>query len=133
MISVLVVDDDSLVRKMLRLTLEQADFSVRTAEHGGEAMRALADERSDVVVLDIVMPEQGGLETAAEIRESYPDVKIIAISGGARLGPTGRVQMEATQNLRWAERLGAHMAFSKPIDNDELIAAIKRLAEEPVD
>jgi len=130
MIAVLVVDDDPLVRKMLRLTLEQCGFDVRTAENGKVALQQMDERAAEVVVMDIVMPEQEGLETTAQIRERWPDTKIIAISGGARLGPTGQVRLEASQNLRLAHRLGAHMTFSKPLDNDELIAAIRQLAAD---
>ena len=130
MIAVLVVDDDPLVRKMLRLTLEQSGFDVRTAENGRAASQQMEERPAQVVVMDIVMPEQEGLETTAEFRERWPGTKIIAISGGARLGPTGQVRLEASQNLRLAHRLGAHQTFSKPIDNNQLIAAIRQLADE---
>ncbi|MBI1319444.1 MAG: response regulator [Candidatus Hydrogenedens sp.] len=130
MTTVLIVDDDPLVRKMLRLTLSQAGFAVRTAENGKVASQLLEESVSDVVVMDIVMPEKEGLETTVEIRERWPRIKVIAISGGARLGPTGQVRLEASQNLRLANRLGAHRTFSKPIDNDELIQAIRELASE---
>ena len=71
------------------------------------------------MITDIIMPEQEGIETILELRHDFPDVKIIAISGGGRIGPNSYLAM--------AERLGAHRAFAKPFDQKELLEAVKEL------
>jgi DNA-binding response OmpR family regulator len=65
------------------------------------------------------MPEKEGFETIVEIRRDYPDLKIIAISGGGSIG--------ATNYLKLAKTLGANLTFEKPIHMKELLAAVRQL------
>jgi CheY-like chemotaxis protein len=124
---VLIVDDDPSVRRMLQLTYESAGYTATTAGNGNEALRALEAAPYDLMVVDIVMPEKEGIETIQEIRESRPELAIIAMSGGARFGVTGEVRLEASHALHLAGRLGASRCFAKPIDNVALLAASEEL------
>jgi CheY-like chemotaxis protein len=118
--SLLVVDDDEDVRIMLTKMLAMDSHDVTTAENGIQALKCLREQLPDVVILDIIMPEKEGFETIVEIRRDYPDLKIIAISGGGSI--------DATNYLKLAKTLGANLIFEKPIALKELLAAVRQLA-----
>jgi len=124
---VLIVDDDPSVRRMLQLTFESAGYETVTSANGNEALKAIGAQPFDLMVIDIVMPEKEGIETIIEVRERWPELAIIAMSGGARFGVTGEVKLEAAHALNLAGRLGANLCFSKPIDNAKLLDAAERL------
>src|SRR5208283_2976492 len=84
---ILVVDDNAEVRRALSKTLLKAGYDVITAEDGAAAVRVYRGQSFDLVITDLIMPNQEGLETIMELRRLTPEVKIIAISGGGRLGP----------------------------------------------
>jgi len=73
----------------------------------------------DLVITDIIMPEKEGLEIITEFRREYPSVKLIAISGGGRIGPANYLKM--------AKLLGAERTFAKPVDTSQLLSAIEEL------
>jgi CheY-like chemotaxis protein len=76
----------------------------------------------DLLITDIIMPEKEGLETIFELRKTYPKLKIIAISGGGRISPSGY--------LPGAKLLGADMVFEKPLDQKKFLHAIALLLNE---
>ncbi len=117
MAHVLVVDDDETTRVRLRLALEHAGHSVSEARDGQAAL-AMA-EAADVVVMDIVMPVKGGLETLIELREKRPRMAVVLMSGTA--------QTAAGPFQHLAERLGVEHVFTKPIPVDGLLAAVADL------
>lgn len=117
--TILVVDDDDAVRAMIEQMLTRAGYPVRTATNGVEALESFRREPADLVVLDIVMPEKEGLETIIELRRDFPHVKIIAVSGGGRVGPQSYIEL--------AEKFGAQKSFNKPIRRQELLAAVEEL------
>lgn len=119
MARVLVVDDEHLLRTMLRSALERAGYEVEEAPEGKTALERFRLSPADVVITDIVMPEKDGIETIIEMRREFPDVKIIAISGGGRLSPDGY--------LTAAEKLGAQRVFSKPVRIAPLLQAVSEL------
>ncbi|MBI4560437.1 MAG: response regulator [Candidatus Rokubacteria bacterium] len=102
---ILVVDDEPEVCKMLEKLLTRKGYHTRSAADGGEAVRAVADEAPDVVLLDIAMPRLGGIEALAAIRAIAPDVKVIMVSGHAALEVAKR-----------ALAYGAFDYVTKPID-----------------
>jgi DNA-binding NtrC family response regulator len=101
--SIVVVDDDAGVRRALRDVLEKDGYQVREAPNGRLAMQEVRRERADILITDIFMPEQEGVETIGAARRAYPDLKIIAISGAAGAG-----------YLEVARLMGAHATLSKP-------------------
>ncbi len=117
MSNILVVDDEPLICEMLEIFLSRAGHTVAIASDGAQAMERAKDLSIDLVVADIVMPEKDGLETISELRRMYPDIKIIAISGGSRIGNFDFLAM--------AEKLGADASFYKPLDNDKLLKTIE--------
>jgi YesN/AraC family two-component response regulator len=96
------------------------DHHVTEARNGTEALRLCAAEPPEVVLTDLIMPEKEGLETIAEIRRQFPELKVIAMSGGGR--------GQADDYLRIARRLGAVQTLSKPFSTSEMAAAIASLS-----
>lgn len=83
MAKILVIDDGESVRKMLQAVLKSAGHEVSTAADGRQGMQAVARQSVDLVIVDIIMPEQDGLETITQLRRGYPNIKIIAISASS--------------------------------------------------
>jgi len=116
---ILVIDDEELVRHMLRAMLEHAGHEVEEAADGEEGVRLYRERPSDLIVTDIVMPEKEGLEVIQELRRDFPGVKIIAISGGGMISPMSYLSL--------AKKFGAQRAFFKPIDRKQFLAAVDEL------
>lgn len=117
MASILLVEDDEQLRPMLKIILQEAGHEVHEAHNGKEALEIYGVKPTDLVITDLVMPEKEGLETIIELRHTYPDVKIIAMSGGGRTG---------VQNyLELAKKFGANHTLAKPFSNQELLDGIQ--------
>ncbi len=117
MARILVVDDEELARFTIREILESAGHQVDEAGDGRQALDALAQVPFDLVVTDIIMPEKDGVSATIEIRQGYPDIKIIAVSGGGR-----------TRNLDFlemAKQYGADRILAKPFAEEELLEAVE--------
>ena len=93
----LVIDDDNLVRAALTDMLQTAGFEVVTASNGRLGLELLETTPVDAIITDILMPEQEGLETIREARQRFPDIRILAISGGGAGG--GETQLSGLPNL----------------------------------
>ncbi|HUH86223.1 MAG TPA: response regulator [Stellaceae bacterium] len=118
MAKILVIDDDVIVRETIVQILEDGGHQVVSAEDGKRGMAAFRSERPDLIITDIIMPEQEGIQTITEIRGVQPNAKIIAISGGGRIGNT--------DFLKIARHLGAFDAIAKPFDPDDLLNRVGR-------
>lgn len=120
MSSILVIDDDELVRILVRETLVAEGHDVATAPDGSRGLAMLESTRYDLLVTDIVMPEVDGLETIMTARRIAPDMRIIAMSGGGNwLAPD--------KCLGMSQKLGAVCALPKPISPDELADTVRRV------
>jgi CheY-like chemotaxis protein len=117
MAKILVIDDEAVVRKTISHLLEDSGHQVLSAEDGARGMALFGTEQPDLVITDIIMPEHEGLQTIAEMLKHKPDARIIAISGGPRVG-----KMDF---LKIAEVLGAMGSLRKPFDPEELLAMVK--------
>ncbi|WP_282611148.1 response regulator [Pelagibius sp. Alg239-R121] len=118
MAKILIVDDEPLICEMLEVFLSRAGHDITTASNGVQAMEIASKLPIDLVIADIVMPEKDGLETITELRKQNPDVNVIAISGGSRIGNFDFLAM--------AEKFGANATFYKPLDNDALLQAVEK-------
>lgn len=124
MSKILVIDDDVAVRETIVYLLQDVGYEVLAAEDGVRGMALFRSEQPDLVITDLVMPEQEGLKTITEMLKDKPYARIIAISGAARIG-----NMDF---LKIAEVLGAMDAIRKPFAPAELLAAVKNcLASSP--
>ena len=119
MAKILVIDDDRMVRDTLKIILSAAGHEVRLAEDGNKGMQAFGKFAPDLVITDILMPEKEGMETIRELREQRPDVPIIAISGGGRVGNMSF--------LKVAERFGANRTITKPFEPEHIVATVAEL------
>lgn len=114
---VLIVDDEELVRVTLRQILQSAGYEITEASDGRQALADYKESRPDLVITDIIMPDKEGIETIIELRAMDPNAKIIAISGGGRVG--------ASDYLELAKRLGADKVISKPLNSEKLLQAVE--------
>ena len=119
MARILIVDDDVDVLDMLGQTLEREGYEVVSAANGKEGVRLYREDPVDLVIADIIMPEKEGIETIMELKRAFPDVKIIAISGGGLVDPERYLSM--------AKQLGARYTFSKPVEREDLLKAVREL------
>lgn len=119
---ILVIDDESDVRETLCENLLECGFDVTWAADGEDAERQMEGGiLPDVVITDIIMPVRDGLEIIIEIRQKYPLIKVIAISGGGR--------RKTTNLLVLAKKIGADAILEKPIDLDELENTVRKLTQ----
>jgi two-component system, OmpR family, response regulator MprA len=115
-VRILVVDDDRAVRESLRRSLAFNGYEVDVAADGGEALERLRAERPDALVLDVMMPRVGGLETCRRLRADGDDVPILVLT--ARDSVADRVAgLDA----------GADDYLVKPFDLEELLARLRAL------
>lgn len=119
MARVLVIDDEELARFTIREILETAGFEVDEAENGRVGIEKQQATPFDLIITDIIMPEKEGVETIIDLKQDFPDLKIIAISGGGR-----------TRNLdflKLSERFGAGKILSKPFTEGQLLDAVNEI------
>ncbi len=123
--SVLVIDDCPFVRKLVTSMLELSGCKVASASNGKEGEKILAGQQVDIVITDIFMPVQDGIETISSIRKNNPLVKIIAMSGAGTTGTDISEFMNIEPPyLKHAKLLGAHHTLTKPITPHKLAAAM---------
>jgi DNA-binding response OmpR family regulator len=122
MARILVIDDDDSLRDIMTMMLTEAGHTVRQASDGRKGVALFRAEPADVVVTDLVMPEQEGIETIMELRRSYPRLPIVAVSGGLD-------NSEIYLNI--AAKVGAHRTLAKPFSAQDLLAAIEDALREP--
>src|SRR5437016_12904881 len=82
---ILVIDDDALLRRAIRVALEAAGYEVIEAGDGDAALRVYREQGADLLLVDLFIPEPDGLEVIRTVRAEVPDAKIIAMSGGGSL------------------------------------------------
>lgn len=116
---VLVIEDDPQMRRVLKQIIEDKGHDVVVASNGKEGIKRYRANPFDLVVTDIIMPEKEGLETIIELKRDFPDVKIIAISGGGKI--------DAETYLNMAKDFGVAYTFAKPVEREELLNAVRDL------
>ncbi|MYL25115.1 response regulator [Vreelandella massiliensis] len=124
MTTILVIDDDSSVRSMLSRMLERQNYRVLTAESVDEGLEMLQQYRDiALVITDIVMPGRTGVEGVVAFHQRYPDLPVLAISGGSRT-------LSKEFSLDSAKLAGANALLPKPFTQENLLEAISRLVTE---
>lgn len=115
---ILVVDDQDQVREYAMEVLRLQGHRVSGASDGVAALRSLRSHPCGVIVTDVLMPEMDGIQLIREIGTHFPDVRIVAMSGGGQcLSDAGYTQM--------AKGLGAHATLSKPFKPAQLLQAVE--------
>ena len=115
-LKILITDDSKLLRKKLRAELEKLDCEVLEAENGKEDIMKYLKEQPDGVMLDIVMPEVGGIETLQVIKEINPDLPVIMLSSAG-----------TSQKLKETLELGALDFIQKPYTSEQIKQAVERI------
>jgi len=119
MATILVIDDEAMVRTTMTKILGSAGHTVVEAENGRAGLAAASRTGFDLALVDILMPEKEGIETIMELRRDHPGVKILAMSGGGRV--------KSVDFLQLAKKLGADATLKKPVPMKALLAAVAQL------
>jgi DNA-binding response OmpR family regulator len=123
--TVLVVEDDADLLRLMASAFTRAGFRAFSARNGRLAVQLLRALTPDLIVTDIVMPEKEGIATILEAKRAAPHTGVIAISGGGHYGRTGNF-------LQWAEQLGADRVMAKPFPMSALLSAADAVLEARV-
>ncbi len=116
---ILIVEDEKELREMLKISLIRHNFTVFEAVNGRDAIAHFKPSSTDMVVTDLIMPEEDGLKVIMKLKELKPSIKIVAISGGGKAGPGSYLNL--------AKALGADAIYSKPFSINDLIVKIEEL------
>ena len=119
MACILIVEDDKDLREMIKTSLIKRKYTVLEASNGKEALVRFKPSITDMVITDLIMPDEDGLKVIMKIKVIKPSVKVIAISGGGKAGPGNYLNL--------AKALGADEIFSKPFSVHDLLLKIDQL------
>ena len=120
---VLIVDDDEVIRSLLRLTLPDEGYDLVEAEDGDQALQIIAARQPSLVLLDWRMPGTSGEGVLTALKQTYPEVPVIVLTAE----PEAKVR-------RLAESLGADVFVAKPFSPLQLLGSVERLLpERPLD
>ena len=117
MARILIIDDEPQIRSMLTLMLEREGYEVVEASDGVAGIKIYRQNPVDLIITDLIMPNKDGIGMIIDLKKEFPDVKIIAMSGGGLNKPDGY--------LKGAKKLGAACTLTKPIDREEMLKAVK--------
>ena len=123
MARILVIDDEEHIRGLYKRILEQAGHEVIEAADGCVGVKLYRESPTDLIITDIIMPEKEGLETIMELRRDFPDVKIIAISGGG-------TAISSSTCLSLAQSLGVAKTVAKPFNKQQLLDSVEEVLEQ---
>ncbi len=115
--SVLVVDDEDQVRQLIRESLAQAGYTVQEARDGKEGLDQYRKQPADVIIMDVMMPDQDGLESILILRREFPAARVIAITGGSDM-------IGILNFLDVAKMMGARRTLHKPFELHALLDAV---------
>lgn len=119
MANILIIDDDPLVLETFQIVIKELGHTTETAANGDIGLKAIGNGSFDLVISDVIMPDKDGLEVLMEAKQSYPDLKIVIVSGGGRISKEDCLDM--------AKALGADAVLEKPVTVDKLSAKINEL------
>ena len=122
MARILVIDDNDQFRAMLRECLQNEGYEVLEASDGKEGASLYRMGSTDLIITDVNMPEKSGPELIFELQKEFPDVKMIAISGGTDNSEGYLENITVFSNVK-------HV-FSKPFNMDEMLQAVKELLNQ---
>ena len=122
MANILIADDEEIIRIPLKIALERKGHLVSEASDGNEVMDVLSSEQIDLLILDLVMPEKGGLEVLMDIGQKYPDLKVIVMTG----------QIDTTQQpfANLVDQFKIKYVLNKPFDMKQLFRVVKKVLHE---
>jgi DNA-binding response OmpR family regulator len=118
--TILLVDDEELLRAGVQEMLEMEGYAVLTAPNGQQAMACLTDQTIDLIITDLVMPKMDGIDFVQQVRKIRPDVPVIVVSGSTR-------NIMQRYGIDTIQVPGADASLSKPFKGVDLMAQIREL------
>ena len=118
---ILVIEDDVQLRRMLRRALEMEGYEVLEAADGSKGVSLYREHPTDLVLIDIFMPNKEGLETIMALKRDFPEVRVLAMSGGGVIGSAASLDM--------AKGLGAERVYVKPFEVEGFLKDIGELLD----
>jgi len=115
--NLIIVDDEKMVREILKRQFEKEGFNVFDTPSGRACLEHCNQENIDLIITDIIMPDMEGIELISQVKKKFPKIKIFAISGGGQIKPEGYLDI--------ADKLGALRTFTKPFKLNEITRAVK--------
>jgi len=122
MARILIIDDEPQIRSMLTLMLAREGYEIVEASDGVAGIKIYRQNPADLIITDLIMPNKDGIGMIIDLKKEFPDVKIIAMSGGGLNKPDGY--------LKGAKKLGAACTLTKPIDREEMLKAVREILKE---
>ena len=113
---ILIIDDDIDLRVIMQEALQAEGYEVSVAADGAQGIALQQKQPASLLITDIFMPNKEGIETIRDFRKEFPNVPIIAMSGGGRLKPEG--------SLFAAKALGAEVILRKPFKMSDLLRSV---------
>jgi DNA-binding response OmpR family regulator len=123
MARILVIDDHEDLCAFLQELLQSEGYTVNVAADGNSGLELQRRVLADVVISDIFMPDKDGVETIHQLKEEFPQVKIIAMSGGGTVS-------KQVDYLAMAREFGADSLLSKPFEAHELLTAVRAMLKQ---
>ncbi|MEW6530448.1 MAG: response regulator [Thermodesulfobacteriota bacterium] len=117
---ILLIDDDDQLRRMVKRVLEKEGHEVLEAPDGRDINALCGEHPVDLIITDVLMPHKDGLDILLEIRQAFPRMKVVVISGGGPSMPSGGC-------LHLAVDLGADAVIEKPISKKQLLEVVNGL------
>lgn len=121
-VKILVVDDDESIRAIYKHVLSREGYEVHTALDGIEAVAKTSAILPNLIVLDLIMPEQEGIETLLQLHSKHPDIPVVTISGA----------IGASEYLHVSSLLGASVTLQKPIRPETLVQTVRHVLRDAV-
>ncbi|MFN4164581.1 MAG: response regulator [Ferrovibrio sp.] len=119
---ILVVDDNAEFGRILQAHLTAHGHEVVAAKDGEQGLALIERETFDIVLTDILMPQRDGIEVLRQVKQRWPSLPVIAVSGGGWI--------KAGDLLEMADRLGADRVLQKPVRRDDLLAAVDAVLKD---
>jgi DNA-binding NtrC family response regulator len=116
---VLVIDDELIIRTSCSRALSPEGFEVKTAQNGLDGLRMIEEEKFDIVLTDLKMPDVDGIEILRKIKERWPDIEVIIITG-----------YQTVDTAVKSIKLGAFDYIEKPFTPDALISAVSNALKQ---
>ena len=116
---ILIIDDDRFVRTSIRAVLESAGYEIQDTGDADTGIAAQKEQPFDLAIIDLIMPQKEGLETIRELKAEFPELPIIAISGGGEIVRKNFIEA--------AQLFGAGATLEKPFGGEELLSTIEAL------